>query len=128
MSHNLPPDPGGFGMDLVSQAIPVVAGVIGAMVRSLTGPEKSWRQRAAAWIGGAAMALYATPVVAPIAFEAINDFDLVGDFATVTPQSLEGLCGFLLGAVGVTLVEALIGWARRVIDNFPWPPWAKKRD
>lgn len=128
MSHHMPPDPGGFGADLISQAIPVVAGVIGAMVRSLAGPRRSWRQRAVTGIGGAAVALYATPVVAPIVFEAVNDLGLVGDYATLAPQSITGLCGFLLGTAGITLVDAFVDWARRAIDNFPWPPWAKKRD
>ena len=119
-------DPTGLLPGVIAKVVVLIAGLLGAMVRSLTGPQKSWRERAAAWIGGAAMAVYATPVVSPVAFELLHDMNLVGDHAQVTAESLDGLVGFLMGAVGLTLVEALIAWARRSIDNMPWPPWGRK--
>lgn len=124
--HSPELDPGGLLPGVMAKIVVVLAGFLGAMVRSLTGPQKSWRERAAAWIGGAAMAVYATPVVSPVAFEMLHDLKLVGDYAQVTAESLDGLVGFLMGAVGLTLVEALIAWARRSIDNMPWPPWGRK--
>lgn len=124
--HSPDLDPGGLLPGVIAKVVVLLAGLLGAMVRSLTGPQKSWRERVAAWIGGAAMAVYATPVASPVAFELLHDMHLVGDFAQVTAESLDGLVGFLMGAVGLTLVEALIAWARRSIDNMPWPPWGRK--
>lgn len=119
-------DPTGLLPGLIAKLVLVLAGLLGAMVRSLTGPAKSWRERVAAWIGGAAMAVYATPVVSPIVLELLHDLNLIGEHGRVTAESLDGLVGFLMGAVGLTIVEALIGWARRSIDNSPWPPWGRK--
>lgn len=119
-------DPTGMLPGFIAKIVVVIAGFLGAMVRSLTGPEKSWRERVAAWIGGAAMAVYATPVVSPVVFEMLHDMHLVGDHAQVTAESLDGLVGFMMGAIGLTIVEALIAWIKRSIDNMPWPPWGRK--
>lgn len=124
--HSPDLDPSGLLPGVIAKTVVILAGFLGAMVRSLTGPRKSWRERVAAWIGGAAMAVYATPVASPVAFEALHKMSLVGSHAQVTAESLDGLVGFLLGAVGLTLVEALIAWAHRSIDNLPWPPWGRK--
>lgn len=86
--HSPELDPGGLLSGVIAKVVVLVAGLLGAMVRSLTGPQKSWPERVAAWIGGAAMAVYATPVVSPIAFEMLHDLKLVGDVAQVTAESL----------------------------------------
>jgi hypothetical protein len=122
-----PPDLSGPWNEILSICIIGGAGLTGAIIRSLTGEPKSLRERVASWTSGAAMAIFGTPVVSPIVFEWLLDMRLVGDHAAISPASVDGLIGLILGSIGLTLVEALIGWARRSIDNMPFPPWGMKK-
>lgn len=82
----------------------VAAGAVGGFVSALLQPEAPILRRVTSALCGTVVAVYGTPVAAPIAARW-----LAGDFQ---PASLEGATGFLLGLTGMSLCDAAIKWVR----------------
>lgn len=98
----------------------LLAGAAGGIVRSLTRPGASWRVTLATSVVGAIVAGYGTPIGARYAGHYLASPDL-------PIASVEGLTGFLLGLIGMSLCEALIRRARTWKDGLPpLPPGAAK--
>ncbi len=111
---DLPPEPALLGIKLAH----VLAGAAGGIVRSLTRPGTSWRVAVGTSVVGALVAGYGTPIGAPYAGHYLASPDL-------PLASVEGLTGFILWLIGMSLCEALIRHARRWKDGLPPLPPAK---
>ncbi|MEP9378373.1 hypothetical protein ABLE91_16780 [Aquabacter sp. CN5-332] len=105
---DLPPDPALLGVKLAH----LIAGAAGGIVRSLTRPGTSWRVTLATAAVGGIVAGYATPLGAHYAVRYLGTPE-------VPLASIEGVTGFALGLIGMSLCEALIRWARRWRDGIP---------
>jgi len=113
---DIPPEPAMLGIKLAH----VIAGAAGGVVRSLTRPETSWRVTFATSVVGAIVAGYGTPIGARYAGHYLASPDL-------SLASVEGLTGFLLGLIGMSLCEVLIRRARTWKDGLPpLPPGGPK--
>lgn len=97
-----------------------LAGVLGGSVRQLTRPEESWTRRIVVSLAGGVTAVYGTPIVAPIVTHYLTDL-------SVPAEGVPGGVGFVLGAIGLTLIEGAIRLARQWRDN-PRLPGGRGRD
>jgi len=100
-----PPEYSILGIKLVH----LVAGAIGGAIRGLSRPGESIWRRILSTAIGAIVAGYGTPVAAPI---------VAAQFAStgITAETAAGLCGFLLGVTGMSIVEGAIAWVKRRFD------------
>lgn len=102
---DIPPEPALLGVKLATWA----AGAIGGVVSAILHPGAPIMRRASSALCGTIVAVYGTPVVAPIAARF-----LAGD---LQPASLEGATGFLLGLTGMSLCEGAI----KSVKAWRWP-------
>lgn len=113
---DLPPEPALLGIKLAH----VLAGAAGGIVRSFMNPGTSLRVTVATCVVGALVAGYGTPIGARYLSHYL-------DWPDLPVFSVEGLTGFLLGMIGLSLCEALIRRARSWKDGLPpLPPGAPK--
>lgn len=92
-----------------------VAGGLGGAVRVLTRPEESWMRRVLTSVVGSVVAVYGTPVLAPIVATYLSSYQ-------VPIEGVSGLVGFMLGMTGLSLCEGAITLVRRWRDRPTWPP------
>lgn len=103
-----------FGIKIVH----VVAGLLGGVVRVLTRPDISWTRRLTTAFAGGLVAGYGTPIATPFAWQYLPDFAS----ERVRYGELEGLVGFVLGMIGLSVADALIRWFRAWRQNPTLPP------
>lgn len=110
---DLPPDPAIFGVKLAH----LIAGAAGGLARSLTHPGGSIMRHITTSIVGTVVAGYGTPAASAMAIRYIGMPD-------IPVASVEGMMGFVLGLIGMSLCEALMRWARDWRDGPPpgFPP------
>ena len=84
----------------------LIAGLIGGTVRAASKPAETWAERVVTALVGGAVAVYLTPVVAPLIQPYIG-----GNGATAA-----GFCGFLLGMSGLSSAELAIRIIRRKLS------------
>lgn len=118
MVADIPPDPALWGIKIAHLA----AGFIGGLARSLTHPGGSLARHVCAAVVGTAVAGYGTPIGAHFAARWLAAPE-------ISPASVEGMVGFILGLIGMSLCEVAIRWVRRWRDGPPpgWrpPPWPR---
>ncbi len=109
---DVPPDPLSalVGIKLTH----VIAGAAGGIVRSLSRPGGSWARHVGTAIIGTFVAGYGTPVGTVFASRYLASPDLPS-------SSVEGMVGFVLGLIGMSLCEAALRWARAWRDGLPPP-------
>ncbi len=105
---DLPPEPTILGLKVAH----LLAGGMGGLVRSLTHPGGSIMRHVTTAIVGTAVAGYGTPIGAQVAANYLAMPD-------VPVASMEGMVGFVLGLVGMSICEALLRWARIWRDGPP---------
>jgi hypothetical protein len=105
---DLPPEPTILGLKVAH----LLAGGVGGLVRSLTHPGGSIMRHVTTAIVGTAVAGYGTPIGAQVAARYLA-------MPAVPVASLEGMVGFVLGLVGMSICEALLRWARIWRDGPP---------
>lgn len=101
-----PPEFSILGVKLVH----LVAGGIGGAIRGLSRPGESIWRRILSTVIGSLMAGYGTPVAAPIVAAQLAS-------SGVTAETAAGLCGFILGVTGMSIVEGAINRAKRWRDD-----------
>lgn len=113
MMADIPPDPALWGIKVAH----LLAGFIGGLARSLARPGGSLARHVGAAVVGTAVAGYGTPIGAHFAAP------------DLPAASVEGMVGFVLGLIGMSLCEAVIRWVRLWRDGPPpgWrpPPWPR---
>lgn len=109
---DLPPDP--LATILGVKVTHIVAGAAGGIVRSLSRPGGTWPRHVGTAIVGTFVAGYGTPVGAVLASRYMAAPD-------IPSTSVEGMVGFILGLIGMSLCEALLRWARAWRDGPPPP-------
>ncbi|RCL00950.1 MAG: hypothetical protein JSC189_001043 [Candidatus Tokpelaia sp. JSC189] len=110
---NVPPD---WFIAIVSSLWVGLAGIAGALVRQVNGPQKTWAHRIMEWIAGALCAIYITPVAAPVIHHTLERFDMISNTTGLTPETVTGLTGFLSGALGITILECFIAWIKNRLN------------
>lgn len=102
-------------MQVPDWALAAVAGALGGMVRLFSRPEESWIRRVGTATVGAVTAIYGTPVASPIVASYLAAYE-------VPIAGVSGLCGFLLGMIGLSVCEGTIRIAQRWRAKPTWPP------
>lgn len=112
-----PPSPGGW-IDIIGGAImtKVAPALAGSYVRGLFPPRKPIWQRILESIGGVFLVVYAGKPVAGALWAAMDkamriaELGRAGDIMDKSEESL--LAAFLVGLLGMTIVEGAIVWTR----------------
>ena len=91
----------------------LIAGLIGGTVRAVSKPAETWGERVVTAFVGGAVAVYLTPVVAPLVQPYIGE--------TGATDAAAGFCGFLLGMSGLSSAEFAIRVIRRRLNIPPKP-------
>jgi MFS family permease len=94
----------------------LAAGAIGGIVRVFTRPEQSWLRRSAGALAGAFASGFGTPVLAPVVAGWLGRHG-------VPAEAVAGICGFVLGLCGLSLVEGAIQLAERWKRDPKLPPF-----
>ncbi|RLP80595.1 hypothetical protein D9R14_05985 [Xanthobacter tagetidis] len=105
---DLPPDPTVLGVKLAH----LLAGAAGGLARSLTRPGGSPLRHLSTAVVGTIVAGYCTPAGAAFAARYLASPE-------ISPASFEGMVGFVLGLIGMSLCDALMRWARIWRDGPP---------
>lgn len=105
---DLPPEPTILGIKLAH----LVAGAAGGLARSLTNPGGSIMRHITTAVVGTIVAGYGTPAAAALTAHYLGVPD-------IPVASMEGMVGFVLGLIGMSLCEALMRWARAWRDGPP---------
>ena len=88
----------------------LIAGLIGGTVRAASKPAGAWAERVVTALVGGAVAVYLTPVVAPLIQPYIGG---------TTTDAAAGFCGFLLGMSGLSSADLAIRIVRRRLNIPP---------
>lgn len=105
---DLPPEPTILGIKLAH----LVAGAAGGLARSLTNPGGSIMRHITTAVVGTIVAGYGTPAAAALTAHYLGVPD-------IPAASIEGMVGFVLGLIGMSICEALMRWARIWRDGPP---------
>lgn len=89
----------------------LIAGLIGGTVRAASKPAETWGERVVTALVGGAVAVYLTPVVAPILQPYIGG----------AVDAVSGFCGFLLGMSGLSSAELALRIIRRKLSGAAKP-------